>query len=196
MAVSFKKISQWWHRSLQQHFVWWAALLVVAMVGSGWWWLWRPLYHDITPASQLQTLQAQLEQTRSRFAALQSAAQAWQAQPQLKPDDLELMLPSSADIPDLMVQLEAVANHAGVQLQGVAVADRASSAGTKAAGATLPGGVRPLQVTLNISNASYSKLKAFLGAVQTAWRLVAVNGISFGREGSLAVDLSSYYLPH
>lgn len=196
MELNLKQINDWWNKSLREHFIWWAVLVVVLIIGSGIWWLWRPMYKNITPNSQLDALETKLKSSQTRLDSLRKIADDWLKQPEWQPADLELVLPSTPDIPNLVVQTDTLASHSGLQLQSLSITERATpAAGAKAAVFSLPNGVRSMQVSINLTGVTYVKLKAFLQAMQSAWRVVALEDLNFGRANTVALKLVTYYLP-
>ena len=194
MEFSSRKITEWWQQQLAQYFLWWAIGLAVVIVGGGSWFILRPLYHNVQANNQATELSVRLDEARDRLAKLKSKSEAWSLKNQ--DEAINLILPSYNDLPSLLVQLEALADHSKFQLQGIAVTEQAPGAGkptSSTATAPVAAGVHELRVTLSLTNGTYARLRDFLQAAQSAWRLVAVKSINFSRDGSYAVELTSYY---
>lgn len=201
MDFSSKKITEWWQQQLAHYFLWWSIGVVVLIVGGGSWFILKPLYHDIRENNQAAQLSVRLDATRNQFAQLKLKSDAWAAENQT--DAINLILPSYSDLPNLLVELEALADHSKFQLQGIAVAEEAVGANSTTPGGAVAAattsatsGIRELKVTLNLTNGTYSHLRDFLSLAQSAWRLVAVQSINFGTDSSYAIELTSYYYTH
>jgi len=197
MATRFQSIKQWWQQNLAQHFMWWAGVTAGIIILGGSWWLLRPLYHDLSSNNQAEVLAQKLTTTQERLGVLQARANDWQLKHQNQ--SLAVILPSLSDQPDLLVQLEAIANHAQLKVQALSLSDQADvvgSTGTKATGVAAVDGLRQIKVNLSLAGGSYARLRDFLQAAQAAWRLLSVDSLNFARDGAYAVTLSSYYYSH
>ncbi len=197
MTTPLQRIKLWWLRHVAKHFFWWAGVTTAVIVLGGSWWLLRPLYHDLRSNNQAQELAARLTTTEERLGLLQARADDWQKQHQ--DQALAVILPSFSDQPDLLVQLEAIANHAQLKVLAVSLIDQATPTAASSGSAVSPGGVdglRSIKVNLSLAGGNYGRLRDFLQAAQAAWRLLSVESLNFGREGGYAVTLTSYYYSH
>ncbi len=191
-----KKFIVWWQLQLARYFTWWAVAVVVLVVGGGsWLWL-RPLYRDVRENNQAVELAAQLSRTHARFEALQAKAQAWAQNNE--GDAINLILPSYSDLPNLLTELDALATHSRLQLQGLSVTQEGSgsSRSTTTASTLTDSGIHQLKVNLSLTGGTYSRLRDFLRQTTSAWRLVALKSLTFGRDGNYAVELTSYFYTH
>jgi hypothetical protein len=205
MNKRLQKIYQWWQKNLQINFWWWAVGIVVIILGLGGWFLLKPLYTDLRTSTQVDSLKDRIVETQNRLVILKRQAKTWEELQQGEQENINLVLPSVNDLPNLIVQLEALAKQTKFNLQGIAISEKGelnkttntrsgSVASTIAKG--LPSGVRTLKITITLEGGDYTRLKEFLQATQSAWRLLDVNSLSFARDGSYAVELSAYYYPY
>lgn len=177
---------------MRRFFVWWAVLIVIVIAAGGYFLLRTP-YREWRTLAGTAKLEAALVVAEQQFKQLQSEASDWRAIEQSRGNQLDLMLPAATDIPNLLTQLEAVARSARFSIDAVAVAEPAAGARTARASAS---GLRPLQVTLNISGGSYAQLKDLLDALQHSWRVVQVDSFGVGGgETSFHLELTAFYYP-
>jgi len=121
---------------------------------------------------------------------------------------LDSILPNNKDIPNLLVQIEALANDSGIVFNDMAISAAEEKASSKAqevrtgevSQGNLPTGYSAVSISLKLS-ASYESFKSFLRAVENNLRLVDVDSISFSNqakeEGNNVFDfemvLKTYY---
>jgi hypothetical protein len=205
MNERLKKIYRWWRKSLRQYFLWWGVGAATIILGLGSWFLLEPLYVDFRAGTQVDSLKDHIIETQNRLIALKKQAKVWEELRQSKQENINLILPNVNDLPNLIVQLEALAKQTRFDLQGIAISEKSDTgkavnarlgSKTSTIAKELPGGVRSLKITITLDGGNYTRLKEFLRAAQTAWRLLDVNSISFARDGSYAVELSAYYYPY
>lgn len=121
--------------------------------------------------------------------------------------NLDNILPGDSDVPDLLVQIEALANAGGIVVKDVNIAVVDDKEASKAAAART-GGVAQEKVPSNYKTISidltatgdYSALKKFLQAIEENMRLIDVDSISFSgkTQGSSSlfdfnITLRTYY---
>jgi hypothetical protein len=205
MNERLKKIYQWWRKNLQQYFLWWGLGVAVVILGLGSWFLLKPLYVDLRAGTQVDSLKDHIVEVQNRLIILKKQAKTWEELQQSTQENINLILPNVNDLPNLIVQLEALAKQTKFNLQGIAISEKSDTgkavdtrpgSKTSTIAKELPGGVRVLKITITLDGGNYTRLKEFLQAAQSAWRLLEVNSISFARDGSYAVELSAYYYPY
>ncbi len=187
-----------WERALEKYFLWLALGLSILIIILGVWFLWRPVYNEWQGGVDLNKERNELQVARARFEVLKKLFTDWENL-KVKPAgrDLPLILPSEAEVPNLLVQLEAIARDTGFKLQGIAVSE-ASGKGTSRkgeSGATTISGARPIKITLSLDGATYPKVKTLLKALDQAWRLIQVDSFTVGRDSALSLELTAYYFP-
>jgi Tfp pilus assembly protein PilO len=197
MATSSKSLLVRWQQHLARNFRWWAVAVAVVVLGVGTWLFILPLYRDIKENNEAVVLEQRLQQAQGRFEALQVKAQAWSQKSQ--DDAISLILPSSTDLPNLLTELEALAIHSKLQIQGISLTPEGGAAnarfGSLGTGIT-DSGIKQLKVNITVSGGTYQRLREFLRLTKSAWRLVALKSLTFGRDGNYAVELTSYYYTH
>lgn len=107
---------------------------------------------------------------------------------------VDLALPRTAGIPDLLVQLSAAAELNGVALSNVVFENSSEAVATQTAGE-----VKIVNATLTVTAKDYVTLKKFLSTLETSLRIFDVQTVTisgFGEDGvSFSVQLKSYYYP-
>lgn len=187
-----KQSAQPWNNILKHFFAWWVVLtlLVIAAIG---YFLLRGPWQEWLSLSRVQSLAAELSVVRKEYTTLEADINAWQTLISQRPGQLDIMMPTSPDVPNLLAQLEAVTRAAGFKLDAIAIAEDSASA---ARGEQVGDGVRKLNLSLGVSGGSYTKLKALLAGIQKSWRILQVNAFSIsGNEGAYRLKLDSYYYP-
>lgn len=177
---------------IRRFFIWWVTLMVAAALLAGYWVLRAP-YQEWLSLGRVDTLATSLTVAREQLSKLAQEAAAWQSLKAQHGNQLDLMLPSKIDVPNLLTQLEAVARATGFRLDAVSVAE--TTTGVKQARAS-SSGVRPVHITMSVSGGGYTKLKELLGAIHRAWRVVQVESFGIGGgEASYRLDLTAFYYP-
>ncbi len=120
---------------------------------------------------------------------------------------LDLILPNNKDIPNLLVQIEALANGSGVVLNDLAITVSDEKTGSKAqevrtgetAQEKTPTDYKVVGISLKLT-AGYESFKNFLKAVENNLRLVDISSIGFTSQSSekdnvfdFDVSLKTYY---
>jgi Tfp pilus assembly protein PilO len=121
--------------------------------------------------------------------------------------NLDNILPGDSDVPDLLVQIEAMANAGGMVVKDVNItvvddkeASKAAAARTGAvAQEKAPSNYKTISIDLTATG-DYSALKKFLQAIEENMRLIDVDSISFSgkTQGSSSlfdfnITLMTYY---
>ena len=187
----------WWQKTLVKNFTSWATLTaLVVVILFGWTLIW-PKYQEWRSMTRAQDLQGQLRQERVKVDNLKQQVAAWNRIKNQTSSDLQAILPSTIDIPNLLVQLEAVAAQSGFRFLGVSISETGAAVKRRGAGTSVSeAGVRPIKITLSLEGRSYNNFKALLENIRSSWRLLEVNSFSFSAgQISYSLDLTSYYYP-
>ncbi|MFH1866661.1 MAG: hypothetical protein ABIJ81_01090 [Patescibacteria group bacterium] len=190
------KIS-WWQKSLVKYYQWWILLVVLVILVLPGWWLVRPIYLEWRTMTRAQDLESRLVVERQAVNELQQKINAWEKLKQQTASDLQLILPSTIDIPNLLVQLEAIVEESGYRLRAVSVSEAgAGQSRSKGKILAVTGGIRPVKITLSVEGEGYNNFKELLQNIQLAWRLLDVNSFRYGtNETSFVIELTSFYYP-
>jgi hypothetical protein len=171
-----------------------AGLLVLAI---GWFGLIAPENHK---ASSLTKQTAQVEQQISDNLAQIAASKNVAAAPKIRVADvykLAKAMPSTTDMPDVLIQLDQVAQDSGVQLQDISPSPATADPVT---------GQQSFQVTLSVVGDFYTvtdllyRLRNFVyvrhGALEASGRLFSIDNVSFapqnGHQLSANITLHTY----
>ena len=193
MQITQEVQVSWWQKTLVENFTIWASLVVLVLVVVPGWLLVWPKFQEWRAMTKAQTLEGQLVEERQNIDSLKQKVREWDKIKKQAGSDLQAILPSVIDVPDLLVQLEAVAAQSGFRFLGVSI----SEAGGTARGQSVnTGGVRPVKITFNLEGNSYGNFKSLLENIRSSWRLLEVDSFSFSEsQTSYALDLTSYYYP-
>jgi hypothetical protein len=171
-----------------------AGLLVLAI---GWFGLIAPENHK---ASSLNTQTKQVEQQIADNLAQLAASKNVAAAPKIRVADvykLAKAMPSTTDMPDVLIQLDQVAQDAGVQLQDISPSPATADPVT---------GQQSFQVTLSVVGDFYTvtdllyRLRNFVyvrhGALEASGRLFSIDNVNFapgdGHQLSANITLHTY----
>jgi hypothetical protein len=171
-----------------------AGLLVLAI---GWFGLISPENHK---ASSLTNQTKQVEQQIADNLAQLAASKNVAAAPKIRVADvykLAKAMPSTTDMPDVLIQLDQVAQDAGVQLQDISPSPATADPVT---------GQQSFQVTLSVVGDFYTvtdllyRLRNFVyvrhGALEASGRLFSIDNVSFapgdGHQLNANITLHTY----
>jgi hypothetical protein len=171
-----------------------AGLLVLAI---GWFGLIAPQNHKASSLNkQTADVQKKIADNLAQLAASKSVAAA----PKIRVADvykLAKAMPSTTDMPDVLIQLDQVAQDAGVQLQDISPSPSTADPIT---------GQQAFQVTLSVVGDFYTvtdllyRLRNFVyvrhGALEASGRLFSIDNVSFapgdGHQLSANITLHTY----
>ena len=118
-------------------------------------------------------------------------------------DKLAQILPTQAELPDLIVQMEAIALASSFRLTSIDIThglpqerSQAKSVGKKGESETIDAteinpAVKVLNISLSVEGGDYPELKELLGNIEKHLRIMDVTGISF----SSGLEVSGYDIP-
>lgn len=188
---------QQWDAFFAKYFNLWLTLVVV-IVGVGGFFILRGPYAEWRNLSAVRALQGQLQAYRNSLATLSSEITAWQQLDATSRGQVDIMLPSSSDLPNLLTELEAVAAQAGFQVQALGVGENQVAArgqGAASVSAT-PGATHQVQVTMSLANGSYPSFKRLVSVLRRAWRVLRLDSFSFSSDSdAYRVQLTAFYYP-
>ncbi|TMI80057.1 MAG: hypothetical protein E6H04_09310 [Bacillati bacterium ANGP1] len=190
----------------------WVLILLVA-VGGFYNFVYSPKTKEIAALTkQLKPKQDELKRVQAQ-AARKDELERQLADLQVQVREIEAKLPSSREIPLLLVQLERLAGQVGVDLTLIkpsqpAQATQAPKPGTAAAGAAAAqaAGLQSFGLELN-AEGSFDMVENFLRGIETFPRFIAMNGMGMTplppRPGesplrprlSVRVAANAYFVP-
>lgn len=158
-----------------------AGLVVLAI---GWFGLIAPQSHKASAlAKQTADVQKQIEDNLAQIAASKNVAAA----PKIRVADvykLAKAMPSTTDMPDILIQLDQVAQDSGVELQNISPSPAAPDPTT---------GQQSIQVSLTVLGDFYTvtdllyRLRNFVyvrhGALEASGRLFSIDNVNFAPQG-------------
>ncbi len=186
-----RKIKQPWEDVVQHFFTLWLALIVI-VVGVAGYYVLRAPYREWRALARSQRLETQLVKYQAQFVTVQQEVSAWRTLAAQRGNQLDLMLPSTDDLPNLLAQLEAVTSTAGFRLAAVSIGEAAAT--TRAVSkVAAPAGVRPLPLSISVTGGSYAKLKELLAAYHRSWRVLTVDSFGVGGDSSYRLQMTAFY---
>jgi Tfp pilus assembly protein PilO len=123
---------------------------------------------------------------------------------------LDVILPNSAQLPELLAQLEGLVGYSNFKIKGlnaVKATEERTSAKTKSKAAkqeekttiigTLPQNIKTLKVSLTVAGGDYPEFKKFLNNIEKHVRIFDVTSFSFNasKDGvsNYSINLQTYY---
>lgn len=176
----------------------------------------QPKFNSVKEQKQIM-LQEQagelngLEVYTQRLQELQSVIDNFKKTQAQNLDKLAQMLPTGASVPNLMAQLEALAQTSGFSINSFNVAESQLQKGAQPTEtkegvldikqeavnlSKLNQAIHSLSVTLILSGGDYLEFKKLLDNLEKHLRLLDVNSISFsgeGEKGAYNLSLTAYY---
>lgn len=164
-----------------------------------------PQFGRVGPGSEFDveatdSLLTQRKQTLNQLKALSSnVAQIEQADI----DKVAKVLPADISLPELLVQLDAMARQSGVDLLGVETREilpeetgvRQRLQQTEQASAQTRKGVQEVEVSLEVSSFSYVRFKTFVETLANHRRILDVQTMQYVQgEESHEITVKTYYL--
>ena len=105
-------------------------------------------------------------------------------------DKISRLSPKGRDVPQLLVELEALANETGLLLKDIGVSE-----GKTESEKAFPKGVKSIDLVITVSAGDYSTLKRFLDAVEKNVRLLNVKSFTFAKGlQSYIINVQAYYM--
>lgn len=221
MALSTKQLRRSLNRILSMRFRWVSFSVITIIVLLGYYFFLNPKLSEIRRVGvfDLARTKEQLELKRDIY---QTTKELHDRYNQLNLENVELLaglLPDRQQLPELFVQVEALALASNLRLDNVGFAEvGTTSAATRAAApATGEGGaaaaktppapqaaavrsrqtLKKLSVTFSVSGGNgYSDLKKFLANVESSLRLLDVQSLSYtpGEDERYQINAITYYL--
>jgi Tfp pilus assembly protein PilO len=99
-------------------------------------------------------------------------------------NQLDFILPDDDDVPNLIVQIEAIANDSGVTLEDFSISEIEDSEEKK-----LDYGVASVDLKMN---SSYEAFKGFLSSLENSMRLMDIDSISFSQQSDEEENSASF----
>lgn len=143
---------------------------------------------------QIMSTQQIMNNDNSYFEGLSRSVSAAKSIDPVVLKKVDLALPRSAGIPDLLVQLSAAAEVNNVTLSNVVFENSSEAVAVQAIG-----GVKTVNATLTVTARDYATLKKFLSTLETSLRIfdvqtVTISGFDQGKV-NFSIQLKSYYYP-
>lgn len=190
-------------QQLSQRFLLFATLTVLVVLTAGFFVVIKPKIADIQTSgiARLEQTRAQRDSVAESLRLTRSIVESYRIVNARDIEKVRSALPTSADLPAMFIQVEAVALSAGLRLSNVsftlaAPARRGASAETAKETSS---GFQQLQVTFTVAGGrGYVSLKNFLSTIESSVRLLDVQSLSHnpvkaGEEETYTMNAISYY---
>ncbi|MBN1585058.1 hypothetical protein JW899_01690 [Candidatus Uhrbacteria bacterium] len=143
-----------------------AAFLVVAYVAGAWFLVFSPKIAPLMPGGSYDftALKGRIAEDQAYIERVEAGLKAYQAVPEEYRDRVRHMVPEGLDFPELVVQLEEIAERNAVSMEVVDM-----SVGEPAAD-----GLQALRVTVSFSGGNYLDFKNLMGDLQNLERLLDI----------------------
>lgn len=194
------------NQQLNAHFTIYAIATVLIVLLAGFFFLVNPEIEKVRSfgALSLEQSRHQRDQVTESLRLVRSTVAAYQVLNAQDIAKLQAVLPSSADLPAMFVEVEALALSSGLRLSNVsflqAAAQRKAAAGTTAsAKPSVLAGIQQMQVNFTVTGGhGYANLKNFLATLESSVRILDVQSLSYtpakaGDEESYVVNAIAYY---
>ena len=225
MKLTAKQLLCQFNHILVTRFRWISFSVVAIIVLTGTFFFLYPKFSEIRKVGvfDLQRTQNQLELKQQIFATTKELAGVYDVLNQQDVKKLEAMLPKKQDIPNMFVQVEAIAESSGMKLQSVGFTDLGAANQTGRAAAAAPSDeettakntnatpptqtapttseprniLRKMGVTFSVSGENgYADLKGFLTNVESSVRMLDIQSFSYttDSQGQYQINAITYYL--
>ncbi len=151
-------------------------------------------YHKLKDfSSQQKASISNIENLETKQNSLKTLKNQWEmARSHEDSDKLALLLPSDPDLPNLAVNLDAIAKSSGLILYSFST----SSTATPSSGSSL-NGAQPLALTVGLNGkVDYPLLKTILKAFEENLRIFEIESVAFSpSQASLNFQITTFFLP-
>lgn len=158
--------------------------IFVTFLLFGYFLLFSPELKKIKRANVSKSLESERLAKEAYVQDLKKLAESYATLDEGQVAKLGVMLPESKEIPALLAMFEAAASNSDVSLTNITF----SEADLDGAVADISG-LKAMNVSLSIANASYTRFKLFLESLEVNLRLFDIRGLSL-KPSSAAYDLS------
>lgn len=190
-------------QQLSQRFLLYATLTVLIVLTAGFVAVIKPKIADIRTLgiARLEQTRAQRDGVAESLRFTRSIVESYRVINAQDIEKVRSVLPTSADLPAMFIQVEAIALSAGLRLSNVSftlATPGRSGASSETAKETSPG-FQQLQVTFTVAGGrGYASLKNFLSTMESSVRLLDVQSLSYnpvkaGEEETYTINAISYY---
>ncbi len=204
MNSSAIKIKFFLVKTTLKYFNLFVVLIITVLAAAGYYLFLEPEFKQIKPKSDLDEVEQYRDYLNNYLLKLQEMETLSREITDDVSDKIEKILPDNQDIPGLFVQLQAIAVENGLVLNSIDIAEDEEEPEEAAAGAGLAittsagNEIKRLNIAMDITGATYDKLKSFLSMVEYNLRLFNVDEIAFDVSENSAlsyiVNLKTYYL--
>ena len=156
----------------------------------------EPKYQEVGIGGRydLDNLKQEFTKRQEYLKDLKTLADNYQEVNQVDIEKLKKILPEEKDIPELFVQLQALAEEHNFLLVSVSINESAEAVKKK----TGTEGIKKLSISLNLISSGetgdYDELKEFLTTLEHNLRLFDVNAVYFSPDSpNYTLDIFTYY---
>jgi Tfp pilus assembly protein PilO len=223
MALTLKTIGRSISHLVVRRFRWLIAVVVVCVFGLGFLFFLRPKLAEIQKVGVFD-LRRTKDELALKETILSSTQELVSKYEELQLDEvakLKALLPTEAGIPDLFVQIEAIAIASKFELANVSFAEPSAERTTQAGAAatdeegltaktqpaaapTAPStpkaltgeSIKKINVTFSVAgDGGYDSFKTFLSTVESSVRLLDIQSISYtpSEDGQYQINAVTYY---
>lgn len=167
-----------------------ASIVAAVIFLLGWFLLLAPARARLSvERASLQSIEAESTKASAQRATLEHLRSAIK---DIRPEEfakIDRMVPLGRDVPNLILQLEALASETGILLKHVALQE-----GRGGDDKSLPKGVKSVDLVVTVTGGDYATLKRFLEAAEKSGRILDVRNFTFSRGlQSYTINVQAYY---
>ncbi len=167
-------------------------LVILFLVGV--WLLWRPIWSQLALLPTAESLLEPKQRLEQDITLLNELKDKLAVVNQDQLERLKLILPTGQDLPDLVAQLEGIAQKNKFQILTVDfVSGLENSAVEQLVAGSERGEPKLLNINLSLSTGNYEQLKSLVADIESSLRLLTITGINFS-YGSTSSSRNGYQI--
>ena len=181
-----------------------AAGVIILLLG--WWFFWRPAWQELQSLPDIADYESTKQVAQQELDSLNSMNEEFAQLSATDRQRLDLALPRGQDLPNLLAQLEGIA-----ETTNFIITDIGFSADRETKTAALPGSevapvagateAKELKINLTIQGGDYAELKKFINTAEASLRLLQLTSLTFATKQASSsgnvytLNLRTAYLP-
>ncbi|MBI5733332.1 MAG: hypothetical protein HY973_00080 [Candidatus Kerfeldbacteria bacterium] len=167
--------------------------LMILFLAGVWLW-WRPIWSQLALLPTAESLLEPKQQLEQDIALLNGLKDKLAVVNQDQLERLKLILPTGQDLPDLVAQLEGIAQKNKFQILTVDfVSGLENSTPEQLVAGSDRGEPKLLNINLSLSTGNYEQLKSLVADIESSLRLLTITGINFS-YGSTSSSRNGYQI--
>lgn len=167
---------------------------LVVLLLTGVWLLWRPIWNQLALLPTDQSLLEPKQRLEQDITLLNELKDKLAVVNQDQLERLKLVLPTGQDLPNLVAQLEGIAQKNKFQILTVDfVSGLENNNALPPASASAKNAPQLLNINLSLSAGNYEQLKSLVADIESSLRLLTITGINFS-YGAASASRNGYQI--